>query len=122
MDQVSQVWMQVAPFLSPVYEAFRAGFYSVNNGTGIIISFVIAYMMPAYARIGVAVLGAAFVLQAWWFLRGGLNKLPPLVEPGFWIGVLENVLGFWIIITVFYVAIQLFNRLFNESREHSHGH
>jgi hypothetical protein len=121
MDQVNQVWMQASPFLTDIWGAFRAGFYEVNNGTGILIAFVAAYMMSGYRQIGVAVLGAVVAVQAWWFLQNGLRQLPPLVELSFWLKMLQMSLGFLITISVFYAAIQLFNAIFN-SGGHSHGH
>lgn len=121
MDQVNQVWLQIAPVLDGVWGAFRAGFYEVNNGTGILIGFVAAYLMQTYRQIGVAVLGCVVAVQAWWFLQNGLRQLPPLVELGFWLKMLEMSLGFFLVVTVFYLAIQLFNQIFN-SGGHAHGH
>jgi hypothetical protein len=120
MDQVNQVWMQAAPFLTEVWNAFRAGFYLVNNGTGILIAFIAAYSMASYRQIGIGVLGAVVAIQAWWFLQNGLRQLPPLVELSFWYQVLQMSLGFLIVISVFYAAIQLFNAVFNSGGGHQH--
>lgn len=120
MDQVNQAWMQVSPFLNEVWGAFRAGFYEINNGTGILIAFVAAYMMEQYRQIGVAVLGSVVAIQAWWFLQTGLRQLPPLVELSFWLKMLEMALGFVIVVTVFYAAIQLFRSIFNSGRQSAH--
>lgn len=121
MDQVNQAWMQVSPFLTEIWNAFRAGFYQVNNGTGILIAFIAAYSMASYRQIGIGVLGSVVAIQAWWFLQTGLRQLPPLVELAFWLKVLEMSLGFLIVISVFYAAIQLFNSIFNSGGQ-SHGH
>lgn len=121
MDQVNQVWMQAAPVLNDVWGAFRSGFYQVNNGTGILIAFIAAYMIESYRQVGVAVLGSVVAIQAWWFLQNGLRQLPPLVELTFWLKVLEMSLGFFIIITVFYAAIQLFRSIFNSGGQSHHS-
>ena len=119
MEQVSQFWMQAAPFLTEVWNAFRAGFYLVNNGTGILIAFVAAFMIDGYRQIGVAVLASTVAIQAWEFLQNGFRKLPPLVEIGFWFEMLQMALGFFIVITVFYATIHLFRSVFS-SGGHSH--
>jgi hypothetical protein len=123
MDQVNQVWMQASPFLAEIWAAFRSGFYLVNNGTGILIAFVAALLMQEYRRIGVAVLGATVAIQAWEFLQNGFRRLPPLVEASFWFEMLQMALGFTIVITVFYGAIQLFNAIFSSrGQEHHSAH
>lgn len=121
MDQVNQAWMQIAPFLNEIWGAFRAGFYQVNNGTGILIAFVAAYLMASYRQIGIAVLGSVVAVQAWWFLQNGLRQLPPLVELSFWMRVLEMALGFLIVVSVFYAAIQLFRSIFNGGGQSHHS-
>jgi hypothetical protein len=122
MEQVAQVWMQAAPFLTEVWNAFRAGFYLVNNGTGILIAFVAAFMIDGYRQIGVAVLASTVAIQAWEFLQNGFRKLPPLVEIGFWFEMLQMALGFFIVITVFYATIQLFRSVFTPGGQSHPSH
>jgi len=91
----------------------QAGFSEVNAVLGLIIAFVAAFIMPKYGRILVFSLGAVIVhVVAEVMLPvvqgGGSLKLPPLVEPAFWQNVLVLFIGYFIVITVFYILKSLF--------------
>jgi hypothetical protein len=103
----------VMPYVTMVWDYFRAGFYEVNAVLGLLIAAIAAYSMGAYKRLFVVALGAVIVhLIAEVMLpvlaNGAAFRLPPVVEAGYWQKLAALYAGFLIVISLFYAVKRTF--------------
>jgi hypothetical protein len=87
----------------------QSGFAHINAVQGLIIAIVAAFLMHSWGRIIAFALGATVVhLVADVMLpvlaNGAAFRLPPLVDSGYWRYVLALIVGYLVVITVFYVV------------------
>jgi len=109
METITEIWGVVLAY-------GQDGFNSVNNKVlGLIIAVAAAFMMTSWGRILVFSLGAVIVhivVEALLPVVQGAGsfQLPPLMESSFWQGALTLLIGYFIVITVFYILKSLFLR------------
>ncbi len=98
----------VQPYFEQALAWAREGFNQVNAVQGLIIGVVAAFIMTQYGRIFVIALGATIIhivadLVVPVIANGADFALPPLLETSFWRYVAVLYLGYFIVITVFYI-------------------
>lgn len=116
MDAVNDALNQFWPFLNEIYEIIRAGFYKVNDIRGILIAAAGAYLLHAYPRVWVIVIGCVLAhaivdVLGPVIVNRAAFRLPPLVEVAYWRELLSLAAGYFILVSVFYLVKRLFARL-----------
>lgn len=97
----------VMDVLNTILGFAREGYGEVNAILGILIALVASFLLPDYRRILVFVVGATVVhLLAETLLpvvaNGAAFRLPPILEIGFWRNGLVLLIGYFIVISIFY--------------------
>ena len=102
--------------INDVLAFVREAFHEVNAIQGLIIALVAAFMMSAYRRIFVVAFGATIVHLLVDVLlpvvaHGAAFRLPDLVETYYWRNAGLLFVGYFIVISVFYlIRSMLFRR------------
>lgn len=99
---------QIQPYLDQFVELIREGFQQVNAVQGLIIALIAALLMSAYTRIVIVAFAATVIhLIADVMLpvvaNGAAFRLPPLLEANYWRYALVVYLGYFVVITIFYI-------------------
>lgn len=101
-------------YVQPALDFFAAGFNQVNAVQGIIIGVLAAFVLGRYGRILVISLFATLVHvvvdTALPVVQGAEPKLPPLADFGWWQYVATLYVGYFVIITVFYILKKILIR------------
>ncbi len=105
----------VQPYFEQALAWAREGYNQVNAVQGLIIAVVAAFLMGSYGRIFIISFGATLVHVVADVLlpvvaNGAPLVLPPILESGYWRYVAVLFLGYFIIITVFYILKRTFLR------------
>ena len=107
MEQAQPLLAQAQPYLDQGFQFLREGFYSVNAVLGLLIALVAAFIMSSWGRLWPIVLGAVVVdvlARALIPVVAGQGsfRLPPVVEVSFWRHVLVLLIGYVLVISLFF--------------------
>lgn len=98
----------VQPYLDSLVEFLRAGFNETNQVQGLLIALAATIFMQTWkqwfgiALVAVVVHVAVDVIVP--VLSGGEFRLPPMVEPEFWIQCASRYVGYLIVIAIFFAV------------------
>ncbi len=103
-------------FLNDINVYLQSGFAHINAVQGLLIAIVAAFLMYSWGRIFAFAIGATVVhLVADVMLpvlaNGAPFRLPPLVDSEYWRYVLALLIGYMVVITVFYVVKRVLLRV-----------
>ncbi|HAH11772.1 MAG TPA: hypothetical protein DCL54_04615 [Alphaproteobacteria bacterium] len=115
----------IQQYLDQLWALIQSGFYQVNDVRGIVIGAVGAYVMANYRRVLFVALGctiAHVIVEVIGpvVVNRAQFKLPPLVEPEYWMRLVAITLGYVVIVSAFYLVKMLFNRLTGGGGGHGH--
>jgi hypothetical protein len=103
----------VQTFATQALEFMQGGFYNVNGPQGLIIALLAVVIMKNWGQWMTLTLGATIVYAVVEAVRPiifgkGELKLPPVVEPNYWLSVAGLFVGLAIIIAMFFAVKSVF--------------
>jgi hydrogenase-4 membrane subunit HyfE len=101
--------------INQILEFMRAGFDQVNAVQGLIIAAIAAFLLPSWNRLAMFVVGAAIVHVLVDVLlpvisQGAAFRLPDFLEMPFWRDAAFLLVGYLIVIAVFFFLKKLLLR------------
>ncbi len=103
----------IQPYAAQGMEFLQGGFYAVNGPQGLIIALLAVVIMQNWGQWLTLTLGATICYAVVEAVRPivlgkGDLKLPPVVEPSYWMQVAALYVGLAIIIAMFFAVKKVF--------------
>lgn len=106
----------VQPYLDMIVDFLRAGFNETNQVQGLLIALAATVFMQSWKQwFGVALVAVVVHVVVDLIVPvlaggGGELRLPPLVEPAFWLQCASRYVGYLIVIAIFFTVKRVLMR------------